>query len=141
MSTVEDFMSVPPQPVPDVDTAPYWAATAEGGLSLCRCTSCRAWLHPPLERCRYCAAPTGFEAISGAGTITGCIVMHRVSVPGQGTEPYAIVLVDLVDAPRIRLTGRLAADPAEAAVGRAVTARIVEIPGGPFHQAEFVLAD
>ena len=50
-----DALSIPPQPVPDADTAPFWAATAAGRLAMCRCQSCGLWLQPPLERCRACA--------------------------------------------------------------------------------------
>jgi len=132
---------LPPQPLPDVDSEPYWAATAAGQLALCRCDDCRAWLHPPLERCRHCGGPTAFEELHGAGIIAGVIVMHRASVPGQGATPHAIVLVDLDDAPGVRLTGRVGgASPGEVQVGRRVTARMVAVPGGPYHQPEFVLA-
>ena len=136
-------VDVPPQPLPDVDSQPWWDATAAGRLALCRCAECRAWLHPPLERCRHCGGVTAFEELPGAGVgiIAGVIVMHRASVPGQGVTPHAIVLVDLDDATGVRLTGRVGgASPADVRVGRRVTTRIVDVPGGPYHQPEFLLA-
>lgn len=133
-------VEIPPQPFPDVDSAGFWQATARDELAINRCQHCHTWLHPPLERCRVCAGPTDFEPVSGAGRIHSFIVTHRASVPGQGPGPHVIVLVDLDDAPGIRLTGTLAgADPAKVAVGAPVQARIVDVPGGYFRAPEFLL--
>lgn len=132
---------IPPQPFPDVNTDGFWAATRRGELAICRCHECRGWMHPPLERCRRCGGATAFETVTGGGRIHSFIVMHRPSVPGLREVPYAIVLVDLDDAPGIRLTGILAGLPSHAAIGAAVRARIVEVPGGSFRAPEWVLAD
>jgi uncharacterized protein len=129
---------VAPQPLPDVTSEPFWNATASGQFELCRCVECRAWMHPPLERCRVCGGITGFEPVGLRGTVAGRIVMHRASVPGMGAVPYAIVLVDLDDASGVRLTGRITGtDPADVRVGQRVDGRIVDIPGGSFRQPEF----
>jgi uncharacterized protein len=131
---------IPPQPFPDVDSEGFWAATHRGELAICRCQECGTWMHPPFERCRVCGGATEFETVSGAGHIHSFIVMHRASVPGLPEVPYALVLVELDDAPGIRLTGVLAdARPDEAEVGRAVHARIVDVPGGYFRAPEWVL--
>jgi uncharacterized protein len=133
-------VEVPPQPLPNVDTEGFWEATSRGELALCRCLQCRRWMHPPLERCRSCSGETAFEAIDGHGRIHSFIVMHRASVPGLGPPPHVVVLVDFDGAPGVRLTGRLAgASPEEVEVGAPVQARIVHVPGGPFHAPEFVL--
>jgi uncharacterized protein len=131
---------IPPQPLPNVETTAFWEATAAGHVALCRCTDCLTYLHPPLERCRVCGGETAFEELpSVTGTVTGRIVMHRSSVPGQGPGPYAIVLVDMDAAPGVRLTGRIAGlDPADVRVGQRVAARIVPVPGSNYHQPEFV---
>lgn len=128
---------LPPQPIPDPDSTPYWEATTQGRIALCRCVECRRWLHPPLERCRSCGGPTAFDEVSGAGTVHGFIVMHRASIPGQGPDPYAIVEVELDDAPGTRLTGRLDGEPGSVRVGDRVAAVVVPIPGGPHHQPAF----
>ena len=131
---------VPPQPVPDPDTIGYWEALADGRLSLCRCQDCRTWMHPPLERCRRCGGATSFEPVSGTGVVHSFIVMRRASVPGLGDGPYVIGVVDVDDAPGVRLSGHIDAAPDEVTVGAPVVVRIVDVPGGPFHQPEFVLA-
>ncbi len=131
---------VPPQPVPDPDSVGYWDALAGGGLALCRCATCRTWMHPPLERCRRCGGATAFEPVSGAGAVHSFIVMHRASVPGQGPGPHVIAVVDLDDAPGARLSGRVAgAGPGDVTIGDRVAMRVTPVAGGPFHQPEFAL--
>lgn len=129
--------AVPPQPLPDPETAGWWEAAAMGRLVACRCSSCGVWLHPPVERCRRCAGATEFEPVRGTGTVHSFIVQHRPSVPGLGDPPVVIAVVDLDDAPGVRLSGRLRADPAAVHVGMRVAARLVPIRGGRFHQPEF----
>jgi uncharacterized OB-fold protein len=130
----------PPQPVPDPDTVGFWDALAGGQLALCRCGDCRAWMHPPLERCRRCGGPTSFEPVSGTGVVHSFIVMRRASVPGLAS-PYIIGVVDLDDAPGVRMSGRIAAAPEDVTVGAPVVAHIVDVPGGPYRQPEFTLAE
>jgi uncharacterized OB-fold protein len=134
-----EWMLVPPQPVPDPDTRGFWEATADGRLALCRCTDCGAWMHPPLERCRFCAAPTAFAPVVGTGRVHSFIVLHRASVPGQGPGPHVIAAIDLDGVEGARITGRVVGvEPGLVHVGTPVRARIVAVPGGPFHQPEFV---
>lgn len=138
----EPGIEMPPQPLPDPDSEGFWAATERGELALCRCGACRSWMHPPLERCRSCGGPTGFEAISGNGVVHSFIVAHRSSVPGLGPGPHVIALVEFNDAPGIRLSGMLVGvEPAAVAVGAPVRTEIVDVPGGAFSAPEFVPAD
>jgi uncharacterized OB-fold protein len=96
-------------------------------------------MHPPLERCRHCGGPTRFETVAGTGRVHSFIMMHRESVPGLGPGPHVIAVVDLDGVDGARLTGRVVGvDPALVQVGTPVRARIVPVPGGPFHQPEFV---
>jgi uncharacterized protein len=114
----------PPQPAPDVDTEGFWEATAEGRLALCRCTECRRWLQPPLERCRHCAGTTAFEDVAGTGTIHSFIVQRQPSVIGYADEiPYVVALVELDDGPRI--ISNVLAPPDAVEVGMAVEAAFV----------------
>jgi len=132
-------VEMPPQPFPDPDTAGFWEATGRGELALCRCQGCRAWMHPPLERCRRCAGATAFEPLSGSGRLHSFIVMRRPSVPGLGPPPHVVVLVDLDDAPGLRLSGMLVGvDPAAVEIGARVQAQIVDVPGGRYRAPQFV---
>ncbi len=130
---------IPPQPLPDPDSTGFWAATERGELALCRCQDCGTWLHPPLERCRRCGGPTGFETISGTGRVHSFIVGHRASVPGQGPGPHVTVLVELDGVAGVRLTGLLVdVDPGDVRIDDPVRARIVDVPGGGFRAPQFV---
>jgi uncharacterized OB-fold protein len=140
LAVTDPTVEIPPQPFPDVDSQGFWDATSRGELAICRCQQCRAWMHPPLERCRFCGGETGFEPISGRGRIHSFIVMHRASVPGLGSPPHVIVLVEFDDAPGIRLTGMLAGSrAADVEIGAPVQTRMVDVPGGPYAAPEFVL--
>lgn len=133
----------PPQPAPDVDTAPFWEATATGHLSICRCQQCGLWLQPPLERCRRCAASTAFEPVSGDGTVSTFIIQRQPAVVGFFDKvPYAVALVDLAEQPGLRLPGRIVdIDPDDVAIGMRVRARIDALAGGDFHLPVFVPVD
>jgi len=133
--TAIDWSSLPPaQPLPDADTAAFWRATAEGRLAISRCQACGQWQQPALERCRKCAGPTAFEAISGDGTIYTFIVQRQPAVVGYVDKvPYVVAIVDLDEQPGLRLQGRVVdVDPDDVAIGMRVTARIVDLPGGTF---------
>lgn len=96
-------------------------------------------MQPPLERCRICGGTTTFETVSGRGRIYSFIVMHRSSVPGLGSPPHILVVVDIEDAPGVRLSGMLVGtDPATVEIGATVQAEIVDVPGGPYRAPQFV---
>lgn len=132
-------VSSPPQPLPDVDSAGFWAATARGHLALSRCSACQRWQHPPVERCRQCAAPTAFEPVSGTGTLFSYIVMRRASVPGfDDLLPYVVATVELDEEAGLRFVARLeGVGPADVAIGSRVRAEIVPVPGGDYHVPVF----
>ena len=129
----------PPQPVPDVDSAGFWEATAAGRLALCRCVKCRVWLQPPLERCRQCAGETRFEDVSGRGAVYTFIVQRQPSVVGYvDAVPYVVALVELDEQPGLRLAGRIVGvDPEAVTVGMRVEAEIVDLPGGDYRVPVF----
>jgi hypothetical protein len=93
----------PPQPEPDVDTAPFWDATAHGQLLMCRCLECRHSHQPPLERCRRCGGETAFEPISGHGTVYTFIVQRQPAVVGYSIRSRT-------PSPSSRSTSRRACD-------------------------------
>jgi uncharacterized OB-fold protein len=120
----------PPQPAVDPDSAPFWAAVDAGELRLARCPECRRWQHPPLERCRRCAALLEFEAVAGTGVVYSFIVVRYPAVPAYADSlPYVIALVELDEQPGLRLSGRLDAPVDQVDVGARVRAEIVDVPG------------
>jgi len=131
--------SLPPQPVPDIDTQGFWEATAAGRLAICRCTQCRLWMQPPLERCRSCGEETRFEQVSGAGTISSFTVVRHPAVPGYLENlPYVVAIVELVEQKSLVLPTRLLdARPGEVRVGQRVSVEITDLPGGDFRVPTF----
>ena len=130
---------VPPQPVPDEDSAGFWRALDDGRLALCRCTRCRRWLQPPLERCPRCWSETAFEPVAGTGELHSFIVVHQPAIPGyRDALPYTVALVELDEQPGLRLPGRLVgAEPSALRIGQRVAAQIEGLPGGDFKVAVF----
>jgi len=109
-----------PLPQPDADTAFFWDACARGELAILRCTACRRWVHYPRPRCPGCGATTlEPERVSGRGTVHSFTVTH-FPVPGF-EPPFAVVLVDLDDAPGVRLVSNLVGvEPADVRIGTKV---------------------
>jgi len=121
-----DARLMPPVPVIDPDSVGYWESLTRGSLGICRCTACRAWMHPPLEVCRHCGASTVVESVSGRGSVFSFIVVRRAMVPGFPT-PYVIAIVELDEQEGLRLSGILMADPADVVIGLTVQVSIGKI--------------
>lgn len=136
-------MSIPPQPAPDADTAPFWQATAAGHLAMCRCQACGLWLQPPLERCRACAGPTSFEDVAGTGTVYTFIVQRQAVAPGYvESVPYVVGLIELDEQKGLRLPGRIVGlEPERVSCGMRVRAQLVDLPGGDFKVPVFAPLD
>jgi uncharacterized OB-fold protein len=132
-----DAAPPPPRPAPDVDSAPFWTAAREGRFVLCRCQNCRAWLQPPLERCKHCAGPTVFEQASGDGEIYSYIVIRHPSVPAFVPRlPYVVALVELAEG--VRMPGRLVGvEPDRVRVGQRVRVEFDTLPGAEAPAAVF----
>ncbi len=121
-----DARLTPPVPVIDPDSAGYWESLMRGTLGICRCIACRAWMHPPLEVCRHCGAPTVVESVSGRGSVFSFVVVQRAMVPGFPT-PYVIAIVELDEQEGLRLSGILMVDPADVVIGLPVQVSVAEI--------------
>ena len=83
--------------VPDRDTAPYWAALAEGRLELQHCKDCGRWTWPARPICSGCQGDNMvWEPVAGEGTVHSWIVTHQVYSPNfVDLVPYTIALVRL----------------------------------------------
>ncbi|MEL7158996.1 MAG: OB-fold domain-containing protein, partial [Actinomycetota bacterium] len=85
------------------DSAPFWAATAEGRLTLQRCRSCETVIWWPRSLCPQCASfDLDWFTASGRGTVYSYTVVHR----SQGrtwneVTPYVLAYVELDEGPRL----------------------------------------
>jgi uncharacterized OB-fold protein len=79
----------------------FYRFLAHGELRLQRCGSCGRWRHPPRHRCAHCrSSETTWEAASGHGRVYSWTVTHRAVDPAF-TPPYAILVVELEEGPRL----------------------------------------
>jgi uncharacterized OB-fold protein len=93
-------------PSPIGINAELYAFWAKDELRLQRCTQCRTWRHPPRFRCASCgSAEVSWELATGRGHVFSWTITHRAVDPAF-TPPYAIVVVELDEGPR--LVGSLA---------------------------------
>lgn len=111
--------------------APFWAGCARGVLLVTRCSGCGTWhWYPPLG----CPCATGALVWTDAGR-TGAVFSHTVAhrsflPPGRVDVPYPIALVELDDAPGVRMLGGLVGlGGAEPAVGQRVLLGFREAEG------------
>ncbi|MFE0423291.1 Zn-ribbon domain-containing OB-fold protein [Streptomyces sp. NPDC058953] len=118
-------------PVVDEDGAPFWEYTARGELRVQTCGSCAEPRFPPRPCCPHCQSfDSDWRRVSGRGRIWSYVVPHPPLLPAYAElAPYNAVLVELADAPRIRLAGNVvtsadapldSVDPARLRIGAAV---------------------
>jgi len=118
-------------PVPNADTAPFWAGCGQGELRVQRCRTCGHAQFPPRAFCARCqASAPSWEAASRRGRVVSHTRVHRAPSPAFKAEiPYVVALVDLEEGPRmmVRLHGEAAA---ASEIGTQVEIRF-EAPAGP----------
>lgn len=112
-------MSSLPTPVPEVnpETAPFWAATAQGKLLLRRCNDCNEFIWYPRTICPECSSMnTDWYESAGTGTIYSFTVNNRGDGPYREATPFVLAYVELTEGPRI-MTNIVADDLDSLAVG------------------------
>ena len=129
-------------PVPDDESAPYWAATADGRLVLPRCSRCGRVSHPPGPVCPRCHTTNPeftFDAAATRGVVRSWTVIRQSFLPGfDGDLPFVLVDValEVVDddaeaGDEVRLIGRLLDGPdAPMRIGDAVEVRFEQLADG-----------
>jgi uncharacterized protein len=92
-----------PAPVPNEENQPFWDALKRGELSLQACASCGAFQHPPRPMCSDCGSmERTWKQVSGRGTVYSFVVTNQAIHPAyEGFTPYATVLVELDEGPRM----------------------------------------
>ncbi|WP_418961393.1 Zn-ribbon domain-containing OB-fold protein [Streptomyces tritici] len=127
-------------PVADEDGAPFWEYAARGELRIQACGSCGELRFPPRPCCPHCQSfDSAWRLMSGRGRIWSYVLPHPPLLPEYAAQaPYNVVLVELADAPRIRLAGNVVAapdaplnsvDPARLRIGAAVRAVFADVGG------------
>jgi uncharacterized OB-fold protein len=99
-------------PVPDRDTAPYWAALADGRFTLQHCTDCDRWTWPSRPLCSGChGGNLRWEDSPGTGEIYSWVITHQPYAPDLVEQvPYTVALVRLDEQDDILVPGRLASE-------------------------------
>ena len=117
---------------PDTDfTRPFWDAIASRQLRLPRCAACGAWQWYPLPGVTHCpGAPIAWTQVRPEGVVFTFTVMRRPFLPDAtlAEVPMTSIMVELDDAPGVRLVGRLT-DGAEPRIGMSVAGESVAHEG------------
>lgn len=106
----------------DTWTEPFWQAAKESRLVAARCGGCGTFRMPPTAYCPSCQSQdTQWPELSGRGTVFSYAICERSPFPGVEDFTYIPVVVELDDAPGIRLVSNLVGiPPDQAAIGMAV---------------------
>ena len=115
-------------PNPDGLAAEFYAELAGGTLKLQRCDGCAGWRHPPRLACAGCGSDRWrWTQVSGRGVVYTWTVTHQPLVPPfAGDVPYAVVVVELEEGPRL-VTAVRGVEPAALAIGLPVAARVTKV--------------
>ncbi|WP_455351160.1 Zn-ribbon domain-containing OB-fold protein [Streptomyces sp. SYSU K217416] len=102
-------------PVVDEDGAPFWEYAAQGELRIQACANgdCGELRFPPRPCCPHCQSfESEWRRMSGRGRIWSYVRPHPPLLPGYAAQaPYTAVVVELAEAPHIRLVGNLVSAP------------------------------
>jgi hypothetical protein len=92
-----------PVPTPDADSDALWRGLREGVLLLQHCDDCRDVQYYQQGICRHCGSENlTHRAASGRGRVHSFSVVHRAPGPAfKDDTPYAVLLVDLEEGPRM----------------------------------------
>ena len=98
----------------DADSAAYWQGLKEGRLLLQHCLDCGHIQFYQQAICRQCTGERlEHRAASGLGTVHSFSVVYRAPGPAfKGETPYAVLLVELDEGPRM-ISSLVGADVAE----------------------------
>ncbi|MER5787788.1 OB-fold domain-containing protein [Streptomyces sp. NPDC001980] len=97
------------RPVTDTDGAPFWEYAARGELRVQTCADCGEPRFPPRPCCPHCQSfASEWRPTSGRGRIWSYVVPHPPLLPEYAAQaPYNVVVVELDDAPRVRMVGNV----------------------------------
>jgi uncharacterized OB-fold protein len=122
------------RPIPDTDDpvfAEYWAGMRRGVCQIRRCQDCGTGHWPPRALCPSCQSfGIVWEPVPPAGTLYTWTVVGHQTTPGM-IPPYIIGLVELDEAPGVRLVGNIVnCDPGALTMGHHLVGLFDEIQDG-----------
>lgn len=106
--------------------APHWEGTRLEQLRIQRCLDCREFQWGPELICHHCHSfSLEFSAVAPRGTIFSWERVWHPSKPElSGAVPFVILIIELEDAPGVRVIGNLVGDQHRAIeIGSPVEAR------------------
>ena len=86
----------------EMDTAPFWAGTAEGEFRYQQCSNCGTVVWHPRSHCTGCVdGDLQWKVSAGKGTLYSFSVVRQSYHPFfRNQVPYVVALVDLDEGPR-----------------------------------------
>ena len=121
-------------PDPDTTSKPFWDACNEERLVVQNCTACTRLQHPPDGACSDCGSADHLEwrEMNGRGKIHGYCIMYdsRIRLL-QVDQPFIIAVIELEDAPEIKMFSHLPGTPVDdnVPVGAIVQVEFETTPG------------
>lgn len=108
--------------LPEVDwplLQPFWQAALRDELVFPHCQECGHWQWYPAYTCPRCGGELVWESVSKQGTLYSWANVNRVLLPEyEDIVPYTVALVDIDDAPGVRLIVMLKeSDPEQLRLG------------------------
>lgn len=120
-----------PYPAITPENAFFWTAGETGSLRFQRCRACRHFVHPPQPNCPECLGDAlDIEPVSGRATVAAKTINMHAWRPDFPPPPYVIAIVEIEEAPYVRLTTRMVnCEPGQVAIGMPV--RVIFQQQGP----------
>jgi uncharacterized protein len=117
--------------IADPQFSEFWAGLRRGVCQIRRCRECNAKHWPPRFVCPRCQSfEIAWDPVPAIGTLYTWTVVAHQTTPGM-TPPYVVGLVELDEAPGVRLVGNVVnCDPAALTVGHHLTGTFEEIGEG-----------
>jgi len=94
------------RPLPELtpENTAFWTGGAQSKLMIAFCGACDKAIHPPQVICPACQSrDVSPRAVAGSGTVYSYTVNHQPWLPDMAV-PFAIAVVDVDDAPGVRVT-------------------------------------
>lgn len=118
------------RPLPELtaENTAFWQGGADGTLMIAFCKDCAAAIHPPQLVCPGCwGEAIESRAVAGTGTVYSFTVNHQPWAPDMKV-PFALAVVDLDDAPGVRITAEVVTDdPETVRIGQPMRVRFLNV--------------